>query len=218
MTASAHPPGTPVRTVVFDVGGVLVTNPLGEFDKLDADFGLRRGTAMSLFRGGSLFAECETGRLAFHDFCTQAAARIQADQGIEVPPDRLASMMDAIMGRDTLDPGMHALVLELKASGFEVGLLSNIYRELDPWLRGLFNNGVVDIFCPSYLVGLRKPQPAIYRALIEMSGRRPEEIAFVDDFEENVTAAVDAGIVGVAFTGEAALRRRLRRLGLQVSA
>lgn len=218
MTAAAvHPSTAPIRTVVFDVGGVLVTNPLGTFDELDADFGLRQGTTMSLFRGGSLFAECETGRLAFPDFCARAVACIQADQGIGVPPDRLASMMDAIMGRDTVDPGMHALVLELKASGFKIGLLSNIYRELDPWLRGLFEDGVVDVFCPSYLVGLRKPDPAIYRGLIEMSGRRPEEIAFVDDFEENVTAAVDAGIVGIAFTGEAALRHRVRRLGLQVS-
>lgn len=201
-----------IRTVVFDVGGVLVTNPLEEFAKLDADQGLREGTAMSLFRGGSLFAACETGQLPFTEFCTRSVAQIRAEQGIDVPAERLAAMMDAIMGRDTVDERLRALVIDLKTTGLEIGLLSNIYRELDDWLRNLFPEGVVDVFCPSYLVGLRKPDPAIYRALIEMAGRPPAEIAFVDDFSENVTAALEAGIVGILFTSEAALRARLREL------
>jgi HAD superfamily hydrolase (TIGR01509 family) len=207
----------PIRTVVFDVGGVLVTNPLEEFAKLDADQGLREGTAMSLFRGGSLFAECETGRLPFTEFCTRSVAQIRSDQGIDVPVERLAAMMDAIMGRDTVDEQMRALVIELKTAGLEIGLLSNIYRELDDWLRNLFPEGVVDVFCPSYLVGLRKPDPAIYRTLIEMSGRLPAEVAFVDDFEENVAAAVAAGMVGILFTSEAALQARLRELYVGLS-
>lgn len=206
-----------IRTVVFDVGGVLVPNPLDEFAKLDADQGLREGTAMALFRGGSLFADCETGRLPFAEFCTRSVAQIKAEQGIDVPAERLAAMMDAIMGRDTVDEQMRALVIELKTRGLEIGLLSNIYRELDGWLRGIFPPGMVDVFCPSYLVGARKPHPAIYRALIEMSGRPPEEIAFVDDFSENVAAAVDAGLVGVVFTSERDLRGRLRELQVGLS-
>lgn len=201
-----------IRTVVFDVGGVLVTNPLEEFAKLDADQGLREGTAMSLFRGGTLFAECETGRLPFAEFCSRSVAQIRAEQGIDVPVERLAAMMDAIMGRDTVDPRMRALVLEIKALGIEIGLLSNIYRELDGWLRGIFPDGVLDVFCPSYNVGLRKPDPAIYRALIAMCDCRPQDIVLVDDFEENVAAAVDAGLIGITFTSERALRERLREL------
>ena len=80
-------------------------------------------------------------------------------------------------------------------------------------LRAIFPSRTVDQFCPWCLVGLREPDPAIHRALGAMSARQPEEIAFVDDFAER-RAAVDAGIVGIGFTGESALRERLRELGL----
>lgn len=202
-----------IRSVVFDVGGVLVVSPLGEFAKVDAEYGLREGTTMGLFRGGSLFVECETGRIPFAEFATSAVAGIQAEQGIAVPAERLATMMAAIMGGAVHGP-MRDLVLELKAAGLQIGVLSNIYRELDSWLRGALPTGTVDVFAPSYELGLRKPDPAIYLRLIEMCGVPPEQIAFVDDFAENVEAATAAGISGILFAGEDALRKELRELGV----
>lgn len=202
-----------IRSVVFDVGGVLVVSPLGEFTKVDVEYGLSAGTTMGLFRGGGVFAECETGRIPFAQFAATAVGGIEAEQGIAVPPERLGSMMAAIMGGAVHAP-MYALVLELKAAGLQIGLLSNIYRELDEWLRGAFPAGTVDVFAPSYAIGQRKPDPAAYTALIEMCGLPPEQIAFVDDFPENVEAARAAGIQGILFTGEETLRKELRELGV----
>jgi epoxide hydrolase-like predicted phosphatase len=202
-----------IRSVVFDVGGVLVVSPLGEFSKVDTEYGLREGTTMDLFRGGSLFVECETGRIPFVEFATAAVAGIAADQGITVPHERLGTMMAAIMGGPVHGP-MRDLVLELKAAGLQIGVLSNIYRELDSWLRGALPAGTVDVFAPSYDLGLRKPDPAIYARLIELCGVPPEQIVFVDDFPENVEAALAAGIHGILFVGEDALRKELRELGV----
>ena len=202
-----------IRSVVFDVGGVLVVSPLGEFAKVDAEYGLAADTAMNLFRGGSAFVECETGRTSFAEFSADAVAGIEAEQGIAVPPERLQTMMDAIMG-GAVEPSMYAFVLELKAAGMQIGILSNVYRELDGWLRAAFPEGTVDVFAPSYLLGLRKPDPAIYARLIEMCGLPPEQIAFVDDFAENVDGARDAGLHAILFSGEDALRKELRELGV----
>ena len=202
-----------IRSIVFDVGGVLVISPLGEFAKVDLEYGLRADTAMGLFRGGGLFAECETGRISFAEFCAGAVAGIEAEQGIVVPPERLGTMMAAIMGGAVHEP-MHALVLELKATGLQIGLLSNIYRELDGWLRAAFPAGTIDVFAPSYEIGQRKPEPAAYAAVLEMCALPPEQIVFVDDFPENVEAANAAGLHGILFTGEDTLRKELRELGV----
>jgi putative hydrolase of the HAD superfamily len=206
-----------VGAVVFDIGGVLVTNPLGEFAKVDLEYGLLPDTAMSFFRGGSLFAQCEIGALPFADFCAASVAQIEADQGIVVPAERLAAMMAAIMG-DTIVESMRDLIGEIKKSGVRTGLLSNIYAELDGWMRTAFADDLIDVYCPSFAIGLRKPDPAAYRVLIEQVGLPAEQIVFIDDFPENVTAANDAGIRAILFTGEPELRRTLRELGLDVAA
>ena len=202
-----------IASVVFDVGGVLVVSPLDSFSEVDAEYGLRPGTTMDLFRGGSLFVECETGKTTFAAFAADAVAGIQAEQGIAVPPERLGTMMAGIMGGEVQGP-MRTLVLELKAAGLQIGILSNIYRELDGWLRSAFPAGTVDVFAPSYELGQRKPEPAAYAGLIDRCGLAPEQIVFVDDFPENVEGARAAGLHSILFTGEDALRKELRELGV----
>lgn len=162
-----------------------------------------------------MFAECETGKTSFAEFSAGAVAQIEAEQGIAVPPERLATMMAAIMGGPVEGP-MRELVLELKAAGLQIRILSNIYRELDAWLRAAFPGGTIDVFAPSYELGLRKPEAAAYQALIELCALPPEQIVFVDDFRENVEAAQSAGLQGILFTSEDALRKELRELGVVV--
>jgi len=210
-------PAPAIKAVAFDIGGVLVPTPLDEFTKVDVEYGLKDGTTMSFFRGGGLFAQCEVGALPFADFCARAVAQIEADQGITVPPDRLDAMMWAIMG-DTVIAEMVNLVTEIKTAGLRTGLLSNIFAERDAWLRSLFAPGVIDVNCSSYVVGLRKPEPAIYRKLVELLGVEPAEIVVVDDFPENVEAAEAEELRGLLFTSEPQCRRQLKALGVDVAA
>ena len=93
-------------------------------------------------------------------------------------------------------------IQELKEKGFQVLFLSNysgFLREKNP--------GVLD-FLPyldggifSYEVKMIKPDPAIYKCLIERYGLVPEECIFIDDLEENVEAAKELGIHGIVFKG-----------------
>lgn len=202
-----------IRAVVFDVGGVLVTNPLGEFARVESEYGLPEGTVMALFRGGSLFGQCEIGALPFADFCADAVAKIATDTGIAVPPARLAAMMAAIMG-DTVNAAMLALVGEVKALGVTTAILTNNYAELHDWLVAAFPPELIDVYCESWALGVRKPDPAIYRRLLAMLGFAAEEVVFIDDFPENVEAAQAEGLHGVLFSGEPDLRRELRALRL----
>jgi putative hydrolase of the HAD superfamily len=62
---------------------------------------------------------------------------------------------------------------------------------LAPWAE-LFDD-IVD----SHQVGLRKPNPAIYRLALERLDAGAATTAFLDDVEANVSAATAVGMVGI---------------------
>ena len=64
--------------------------------------------------------------------------------------------------------------------------------------------------------GLVKPDPAIYRLLLERYALNAERTVFIDDKIENVDAARALGFHGIHFTDPALLRPALRALGLPV--
>jgi putative hydrolase of the HAD superfamily len=66
----------------------------------------------------------------------------------------------------------------------------------------------------SCYVGLRKPDPAIYRRALDILGSDPKRTLFIDDRQENVDGAVGVGMRAIRFTGAEALRSELGRLGV----
>jgi epoxide hydrolase-like predicted phosphatase len=206
-----------IRAVVFDVGGVLCPSPVDEFGKVDREYGLPARTVESFVRGGTDWAQLETGRLTIREFYERCTATIAADHGVSVPHERLEAMLDACMG-DSMRPTMRALVQELKAEGYKTALLTNIYAERRTWLRSLFAEGVIDVYCDSSEVGMRKPEPQIYQRLLELLDLPAEAVVFLDDFEENVAAAREAGIAAIRFEDADQARCELAQLGVCVKA
>ena len=66
----------------------------------------------------------------------------------------------------------------------------------------------------SHELGLRKPDPAIYRAALKLSGTKAEETVFVDDLKSNVESARKLGFQAIRFRDAEDLRRRFDALGL----
>src|SRR5205807_4802790 len=91
-------------------------------------------------------------------------------------------------------------------------LLTNNVREAVDW-RGDLPSGIFDHIIDSSAVGLRKPDPAIYRELLRRLGRPAEEAAFIDDFEENLPPAADLGITTIVLSGIEECRKALVELG-----
>jgi HAD superfamily hydrolase (TIGR01509 family) len=63
-------------------------------------------------------------------------------------------------------------------------------------------------------MGLRKPDPVIYRRAVGILGKPAERTLFIDDRAENADAAASVGMKAIRFTGADALRRELT--GLEV--
>jgi putative hydrolase of the HAD superfamily len=54
----------------------------------------------------------------------------------------------------------------------------------------------------------------MYRRAIDILGTPPERILFIDDRQENVDGAAQAGISAIRFEGEKVLREQLKGMGV----
>lgn len=68
----------------------------------------------------------------------------------------------------------------------------------------------------SYEFGDIKPEPGFYRQAVEKLGTPAGETLLIDDREDNVQGAVDAGLLAVRFTGIEKLKEDLERFGLLI--
>jgi 2-haloacid dehalogenase len=62
--------------------------------------------------------------------------------------------------------------------------------------------------------GVTKPDPMLFRTLLDRYALLPDETVFIDDSPTNVEAAQSLGLVGLRFTDPDQLRADLSRLGL----
>ena len=89
------------------------------------------------------------------------------------------------------------LVRRLKNHGYCVYYLSNIPQDVLDLLR---DRGVLDGFdggVASCEVHVNKPDPKIYKALLDKYSLKAEECVFIDDRLENVQAAFALGFAGI---------------------
>ena len=110
-----------------------------------------------------------------------------------------------------------ALLRRLRAAGRPVHALSNystakfaVSEDLHAFLRE-FDTRVV-----SGHVGVAKPDPRIYKILIERAGREPHELVFVDDTLANVRAAEALGMGAIHYRPGVDLEAELRARGAEV--
>ena len=92
-----------------------------------------------------------------------------------------------------------AKVQELNKAGIRQAIITNNAKEIgDMWRSLIPVDELFEAVIDSSAVGIRKPDPAIYRLALECLGvTRPETSAFLDDFEPNVAAARNLGMHGV---------------------
>jgi HAD superfamily hydrolase (TIGR01509 family) len=94
-----------------------------------------------------------------------------------------------------LAPGMLSLLARLRSAGVRLACLSNDVAEWSLLLREWFGlASYITDWVISGEIGVRKPSPAAYAALIERLYLPAERILFVDDRLENVVAARAAGL------------------------
>jgi HAD superfamily hydrolase (TIGR01509 family) len=140
-------------------------------------------------------------------------ARVNAAVGADVPYGEFYEIYNDIF---TPNPPAIEVLARVKAAGYRTLLLSNTDPERFGFVRRRFPELLFfDGYVLSYELELLKPDPAIYRAAAAKAGCLPQACVFIDDMEENVKGAVEAGLAGIRYTLETDLAAELRKLGLR---
>lgn len=201
-------PMLPFDVILFDVGGVLLTNGWDHGERaaaverfgLDAaDFEARHAAVYPAWESSAITGKTYLNETVFYE-------RREFSRG---------DFFAFVLAQSKLLPdGAIEILKELSASGnYLVGALNNEARETNDYRFQKFElRRYFEVALSSCYVGLRKPDPAMYRRALDILGSAPERTLFIDDREENVAGAEAARMRGIQFTGADALRGELKKL------
>lgn len=111
------------------------------------------------------------------------------------------------------------ILRKLKSKGIRLAILSNT---IEPHVKANEEMGRlkrlrkigVKVFVWSYEVGVKKPNPKIYKIVLKKLNLKAKSCVFVDDKLENVKIAKKLGMKGILFRSPEQLRKDLINLGL----
>jgi 2-haloacid dehalogenase len=201
---------TGVRAVVFDLGGVLVDwDPRHLYRRLFAGDEAGMEAFLSNVCNAEWNAELDAGR-PWADAISDLTERHPAQRElIEAYRLRWAEMLAGPV-QPTVD-----ILDELRATGVRLFALSNWSAETLPIARSRFEFfGWFEALVISGELGLCKPDPRIFRHLLQAHGLEPRSTVFIDDHARNVEAAAALAFDAIHYTDPARLRADLVSRGL----
>ena len=204
-----------INAVVFDYGNVLNEPPEEvQYHKLARVAGIDEVEFLDLYWRDRLEYDRSNpldGPAYWRQLATAAGKQLSSEQ-----ISRLLDL-DARLWVGTR-PVLIEWLKVLRKQGRETAILSNMPREIAAHLRrtavwlGLLDNLVL-----SGEHGMVKPDAAIYVLCLKGLKARPGEVLFIDDREDNVEGAREAGMHAVKFESIAQLTRDVEPYGLRSS-
>jgi putative hydrolase of the HAD superfamily len=196
--------------LIVDFGGVLTTSMVANRARFEAveslaDDSYRKALAEHP-DGLHVYAELEVGRATQTDWNNTIGAIL------EIEPHDL--MRRALAGLRPV-PEMIRAVREARQAGIATAVLSNSFG-LEPYdiyaEHGIYD--LFDVVVLSELEGVRKPDPEIYRRVLDKLALTGEQCVFVDDHEDNLPPARMLGITTVLHTDPSTTLAELAALGI----
>jgi epoxide hydrolase-like predicted phosphatase len=185
-----------VDAVVFDWGGVITPSPFalvrGMGEEHEADEVLELVMGPYDRDTDHPWHRVERGELTLAEFGAYVAAETEA-RGIVLRRSG-GGMMAEMVARPAVVDAIH----RLRDQGYGTALLTNNARELAPLWRPLLPlEELFDVVIDSSEVGMRKPDPRIYRLVLSRLGVQAERTVLLDDAPGNVSGAVGVGMQAI---------------------
>ncbi len=198
-----------VRTVIFDVGGVIVPFDFKRaYARLEGLCPYPAAEIPARLRTTDLVTQFETGLIEPEAFVTALSQVLELDADYQ----QFCDLWTSIFLPDTLIPerfvqGLkerYRLLLLSNTNAIHFGMIERTY----PLLRHF------DHYVLSYKVGALKPHAAIYEAALGHAQCAPEECFFTDDIPAFVEGARRHGIDAVQFQNYAQLQQEMASRGM----
>ena len=191
-----------VEAVIFDFGGVLTTSPFEAFARFERERGLpadiirRTNAANHLENAWAKFERAEVDIEAFDQLFADESRALGAEvRGKDVLPllagDLRPEMVEALKRiGETLKTGCITNNLPANAIGSVSGRSFYVAE-----IMALFDHVI-----ESAKIGLRKPDPRIYRMMVETLEVEPKHCVYLDDLGVNLRPAREMGMTTIKVT------------------
>ena len=197
-----------IEYIFFDLGKVIFDFDHARGCQQVANVtGCSADDAQEIIFDSGLEVEYETGLIDSHQFHQRfsEASGTRSD---------LVDFLNACGDIFTLNAPMMPLIGQLSAVGFPMGILSNTceahwkhVHQKYAFLRQNFRDYIL-----SYQSKSMKPDRSIYQDAIDAAGKPAKQIFFIDDRQENVDGAIEAGMDAVLYeTAGQAIKELLDR-------
>ncbi len=197
------------KAVIFDLGGVYFEDGTKKAVKIiSAKYNVPEQKVKDVLQG-ELGTKYRTSAVTAGEFWQET----KEYWGITVSSNELADIW--LQGYVPI-AGTDSIIDRLNSAGYEIFFLSDSVKERADCLQKKypflhhFKGGVF-----SYIAHKRKPDPAVYRMVLEMAGHPAQECIYIDDKPELLKPAEELGMKGILFENPAQLEAKLKEAGLK---
>ncbi len=194
------------KNIIFDLGGVLLDiNVEGTF-RAFASLGLSPAMLNeTTCLNDEVMQRFETGHATSYEMFAYIVSHLPSIAQIytaDILRDKIEEAWCAMLGE--IDIEKMRRLQQLRSKGYKVFLLSNTneihWQVIEKKISALEGKPLSEYFDKCYLsykMGLRKPSPMIFEALLADAGIAAAETIFFDDSKENCEAAARIGIEAI---------------------
>uniref|UniRef100_A0A8D0N443 AB hydrolase-1 domain-containing protein n=1 Tax=Sus scrofa TaxID=9823 RepID=A0A8D0N443_PIG len=219
-----------LRAAVFDLDGVLALPSITtSWARAEEKLALPRGFLNEAFKKGGQdgsVARVMTGEITFSQwvpFMEEDCRKCAEDSGIRLPENfSVKHIFDKALSEKKINYPMLQAALTLKKKGFSTCILTNNWLD-DSAQRGSRAQLMCelrphfDFLIESCRVGMAKPDPQIYKLMLDTLKAEPNEVVFLDDVGTHLKPVRDLGMATIlVHDTDTALRELEKVTGVQL--
>jgi len=206
-----------IRNIIFDYGGVIIdvdyNRTKQEFEKL----GVKNfDEHFSQLKQTPLFDLLEKGKISEHDFRNE----IRKQTGITMSDEQIDFAWNSML-MGIPEEKIHFLTHFF--SNHKTFLLSNTnfihLKAITKYLLRTYGrvnlDSLFDRVYYSCSTGMRKPEPEIYKKVLDDNSLKPAETLYIDDSPQHVEGARNTGMHAVLYDPKESLEEFMNRILLQ---
>ncbi|MGD8499600.1 MAG: HAD family phosphatase [Phycisphaerales bacterium] len=197
-----------VESIIFDWGGVLIDDPRPGLLQYCAD---AFGTSQEHYTPvhDSFLDEFHKGIISEKSFWQEVGRELGKPM-----PKAPSLWSEAFRSAYVPRPEAFSLVSSLRDKGYKTALLSNTELPAVEFFHEL-NYEMFDVLVFSCMEGVMKPERRIYEITLERLGSKAQQSIFVDDREDYIRGAQQAGLNTILFESIDQVKNELGKLGTE---
>jgi epoxide hydrolase-like predicted phosphatase len=199
MTTQEHA-GFEAKAILWDFGGIFTGSPFHSIDDYAETLGIEGSLLVQLVLGYGIvdgnhpWHRLERGEISMIEAAKEAVAAVE---NVGVANFNLQDFFASMSGENSNAEAMFNGVRRYKNLGIKQIILSNNIREFGKTWKPMLPDGLFDGIIDSSEVGVRKPNPEIFKIALAEAETLPNQTIFLDDYPEHVDVARSLGIIGI---------------------